>query len=236
MISSFVRRTSAAYSPPVQVFINASVRSPNLAALAAAAGWVTPRRVNFIIAPGVNVAALAVSGFAHDVVSIVNQGTIGGVIGAGVGITVAGQRISIQNSGTIFGGGGYGATGGSANATQSGGGVVSATGGAGGYGAGFSSSGAVSLLPANPGSAGSFDQWSGAIFPGNARVYAQGGTGGTGGAVGAVGGAGSPGTWGGTGTGTGYPAEAPGNPGAAVNGNSLVTWITLGTILGARIG
>ena len=230
MISQIVRRGG-----DIRIYIAASVRSPDLKALAIAAGWMPHMHLTCIVNGGVNIASWSISGFAHDAVSLINYGTIGGVANGGVGLSI-GQRITITNSGTIFGGGGVGGVGGGATATQSGGGTINAKGGAGGSGAGFTASGPVSMLDALQGGAGQRVQWSGTVFPGDTRVFAKGGGGGDGGAIGVAGTGGGYGSWGGSGTGAGYVPAAAGQPGAAVSGNSLITWLALGTITGARIG
>ena len=215
----------------VEITIATSVRSPDIRSLAVARGWQPYQRIVCTINAGVNVATLGVSGFQHDQVSIICRGVIGGVAGGllggplagGVGLNVVGQRISVQNAGTIFGGGGGGQAGGSASATQPGGGTVTASGGSGGRGAGFTFTGPVALLGKENGYPGETVMYSGAVFPGDPRVQATGYAGGNGGAYGTAATSSTDGRPGGAG-------------GAAVSGNSLINWISLGTISGARIG
>ena len=233
-----IGRRATASSSAVEIAIAASVRSPDIRALAIAAGWQTGQRINCTIRPGVHVPALTVQNLPHDALTlIINSASVGGIVNGGTGLTVIGQRISVDNrNGLIFGAGGAGGAGGAANATQSGGGSISIGGGGGGYGEGYTASGAISLLAAAPGSAGGYQNYTGVKYPADQAVWVRGGTGGSGGAAGAKGSTGGAGDWGGTGSGFGAGGVGGQAAGLAVSGNSLVNWLALGTIKGSRSG
>ena len=83
-----------------------------------------------------------------------------------------------------------------------------------------------------------YQVYDGDVLGGQTRGWAQGGKGGTGGALGAAGGNGEIGTFfkGSAleaSTSGGVPTPPAANP--AVQGNSLITWINLGTITGPRV-
>ncbi len=225
---------------PVRVTISVSVRTPNIASLAAAAGWTTGGQIELVINSGVDVATLQISGIPDDALHIINNGRIGGTqSNGGVGGTglYTRLRIRVTNNGTIFGGGGAGGAGGSASwsyASSSGSGI----GGTGGNGVGFSLSGIVTLVAKNtlpPVGGGTYAPYDGATFPGDTAPWASGGTGGGGGDMGQPGSRGNDGASGGTGAG----APTAGSPGALagyyVDGSAYVTWLATGTRLGRVI-
>lgn len=219
----------------VSITIAATVRNPDIAALARAQGWSGSGLIACTINSGVDVASLVIAGIPHDCLTIVNKGRIGGVVNSGTGLYTR-TRIRIDNgAGTIFGGGGRGGKGGdgairnpySVSYTADG------YGGTGGGGAGFSASGTVTMTPALSGSVGTSQQLGGPSSGGTlGAVY--GGQGGTGGAIGVVGGAGNSAT-----AGNGqlevivlYSGAAGAEAGAYVDGNAYVTWQVTGTRLG----
>lgn len=223
-------------SGSVGITIAATVRSPDIAALARARGWNGYGLITCTINAGVDVATLSISGIPHDCLTIINNGRIGGVLNSGTGLYTR-TRIRVYNYGTIFGGGGKGGTGGGASVWLTYDPInykADAFGGSGGNGQGFSTSGSVALVGATGGAAGTtgYTERSGS---GTATAY--GGTGGTGGAVGQAGGPGSSGSYTGTGGyGGNYLAGGAGiAAGAYVDGNSYVTWVANGTRQGSAI-
>ena len=217
--------------------ISSNLTTPqNLRTLAIAAGWdgvapVVATNSAIISSNTTGSPALTVDGSFPAGVTLLNTGTIVGMGGAGNGgvggiALTASVAISINNSGTVAGGGGGGGYG-----------TPGGTGGnLGGYGGG---GGGRSGLTNSSGGAGQ----GGVVFPGSA------GGSGTFSAVGAAGGAGYPpyggrggvgGDWGSTGE-TGINGTDPvwnspqagGAGGAAVSGNSNVTWVATGTRYGA---
>lgn len=220
----------------VAIAITASVRSPDIAALARARGWNGSGLITCTINSGVDVASLNIAGIPHDCLTIINNGRIGGVLNSGTGLYTR-TRIRIYNYGTIFGGGGKGGTGGGASVWLTYDPITykaDAFGGSGGNGQGFSTSGPVTLVAATGGGAGTtgYTERSGS---GTATAY--GGTGGTGGSVGQAGGPGSSGSYTGTGGyGGNYLAGGAGiTAGAYVDGSSYVTWPVTGTRQGSAI-
>tara|TARA_B110000971_G_scaffold44083_1_gene43828 strand:+ start:182 stop:1030 length:849 start_codon:yes stop_codon:yes gene_type:complete len=210
----------------------------NLRALAVAAGWdgsapVVATNSAIISSNTTGSPALIVNGSFPAGVTLLNTGTIVGMGGAGNGgvggiALTASVAISINNSGTLAGGGGGGGYG-----------TPGGTGGnLGGYGGG---GGGRSGLTNSSGGAGQ----GGVVFPGSA------GGSGTFSAIGAAGGAGYPpyggrggvgGDWGSTGE-NGVNGSDPvwNSPqagaagGAAVSGNSYVTWVATGTLRGSLV-
>lgn len=232
----------------VRVTISASVRNPNVQALATAAGWTTGGQIELVINSGVDVATLSITGIPDDALHIINDGRIGGVVGAGAsagsqavgGVGGTGlytrNRIRVTNNGTIFGGGGGGGGGGNASWVYTTGDQGSATGGGGGTGEGFSTSGPVTLSARANGTSGTTSGYTGATFPGDTAPWATGGGGGQGGTMGVAGSTGTAGTRGGTQAGGGAgPGGAGGLAGYYVDGNSYITWLATGTRLGRVI-
>ena len=229
-------------SGAVSVVIAASVRNPDVRALAIAAGWRGNGKIILRVNAGVDVANLVIPAtIPNDCLSITNIGRLGGMTDSAAQQSaglVALTRISVDNRGQIFSAGARGGSGGSAyyqwmsNTPR-----VTAAGGGGGNGAGFSTSGIVALLAATAGAAGEYRLYDGDVLGGQERGWAQGGAGGAGGALGAAGGNGDIGTfYKGSAleasTSGGIPTPPAANP--AVQGNSLITWISLGTITGPR--
>jgi hypothetical protein len=173
-----------------------------------------------------------------DTVTIVNNGTIlgkggngggggswrnDGSPGSGGGPALYVQRAtSINNVNRIAGGGGGGGGGGSAQCIC-GKTVVTASGGSGGGGIGNGSPGG-SLTSAGGGSGGGSSSCGGTAY---------GGSGGSGGGYGSSGNSGSRGSNSGCGGGGYVDGGGGGSAGAAVAGNSNITWIATGTRNGA---
>lgn len=218
----------------ILVTISANVRSPNIAALALAAGWNGTSTFTVIINSGVDVASLniAVANIPHDTLTIVNNGRIGGVINSGDAITTT-SRIKITNNGTIFGGGGQGGSGQRVTLYYRSDSVpVIGYAGNAGNGAGFNTSGTLAFLNQTAGQAGTSETYTGPTF-GETPPTATGGTGGAGGAMGQAGGNGGFGLS--SGTYTTQQLSGPTNGSAAgryIVGNALVTWLANGTRLG----
>ena len=233
----------------------------NLRTLALNAGWNGTSKVVATINSGIYVSsnstgtpALTVNGSFPNGVELVNNGFIvgrGGNGGTGGGLTNGGggingsagstgglalsvsTTISIRNNGTVGGGGGGGG-GGANDITSSGKSLLYYGGGGGG--------GGRSSTTNSSGGAGGY-AFHGSGGTGGAGTTASAGAGGSrGGGAGGLGGGG--GGWGATGSsGTnGTTPETPsglrgpysgGAGGAAVSGNSNITWLAFGTRLGA---
>lgn len=218
---------------PFTLTLSSYYYNPNIRSLAVAAGWdqSAPLIVSITAATGgyINIPTAAQASFPGGLTLRVasTANVYGNTIGygnprGGTAITVK-QPITIDNLGSIIGGGGPGGPGGSASASGN-----SASGGDGGRGAGASSSGYVAPTAGSAGQSKS--------GPGSPPAWEL--HGGTGGYGGIEGNAGSPGTAG-TGYGDGF-VGAPGNPGFppgyAVDGDSYVTWINTGTRIGGLTG
>lgn len=215
------------------ISIAATVRSPDIAALARARGWNGTGPIFCTINPGVDVAGLVISNVPDDCVTLINLGRIGGVINGGTAIYTR-KRIRIDNAGgIIFGGGGRGGRGGSLRIQNpnSPSYFASGSGGDGGAGAGFTDSGAVSMVSAVSGDYGRTETLGGASTGGIGS--STGGRGGSGGAIGMPGASGASGTA--SGNYTLIQIYQPGEGQAAgyyVDGASLTTWISPGTRMG----
>lgn len=226
----------------ILVTIAASVRNPNIAALAAAQGWNGSQLIQVTINSGVDVAALSISGIGANQLHIVNNGRIGGIRGVGNGDTggtglYTRTPIRVTNNGTIFGAGGGGGRGDGAAFSKNGG-YYEATGGFGGFGAGFRDQASpVVFDAAAAGGGGMSIQYDGAIGGGQERPYANSAGGGAGGAIGQNGAAGSAGAnFGGSYDGASIiPGQSGGLAGYYVDGNSYITWLVTGTRLGRVI-
>ena len=202
--------------------------------LAIAAGWnqnsyveLTISASTIILSTSSGIPAFTINGpFPHGA-KLINNGIMGkggtggyggGNWGAagGTGIAVS-AAITIVNNGKIGGGGGGGGGGGNGLGPTGGGG-----GGGGGYGAGgggTSHGGAGSLYAAGGGGSGH----------GGSGKYSSSGPGGSGGGSGAVGHGGGVGQ-------RGQGAGGGGAGGKAVSGNAFVTWSgALGTTYGAKV-
>lgn len=227
----------------VTVVIAASVRSPDIVALAKARGWNAGRLLVVRVNAGVDVANLVIpASIPSGRLTLVNNGRLGGMNDGSYPLAsglIALTRIAVDNRGQIFSAGARGGSGGdgyfqwAANTPR-----VIASGGGGGVGAGFSASGALVLAAATSGYDGTYQVYDGDVFGGQVRGWAQGGKGGVGGDIGGGGG------WGQGSTffkgsaleassSGGIPTPPAANP--AVQGNSLITWISLGTITGPRV-
>jgi hypothetical protein len=215
------------------ITIAATVRSPDIAALARARGWNGYGQIICTINPGVDVASLNISGIPHDCLTIITRGRIGGGLNGGTAIYTR-TRIRIDNTGgTVFGGGGLGGGGGTYLIQNPNSSSYRARGssGHGGNGAGFTTSGPVIMINAESGSAGGSETLSGPSIGGLGTSY--GGGGGSGGPIGQAGNVGGYG--GASGNYVLIQSYAPdlGQPaGLYVDGASFVTWIATGTRMG----
>lgn len=221
---------------PVYITIAASVRSPDIRALAISAGWVGYEPIYCTINAGVDVSNLTIANIPSGLLTIINRGRIGAEINSAFGIYTR-VNIAIDNAGgTIFGTGGRGGDGGSwriGNAFDT---SYQATGpsGVGGYGSGFTNYTPLALLPGYPGTPGSSQVTGGPSAGGS--ITSTGGRGGDGGALGQSGQAGSSGSASGNYTLLQtYPPSSGGAPGNYIDGNAYVTWIATGTRLGNAI-
>lgn len=230
--------------------ISANTSNYNLKSAAIAAGWdqVAPLNATVTVNSGVTVGSTSTAnpGFdtgltfpAGSILALINNGYIVGRGGNGARTAGAGSNnasypelpgdpgglalkaqaaISVTNNGTIGGGGGGGGDGGANNPA-----VSDSIAGGGGGGAG-----------SDPGYRNAGGPYGGG-GPGNnvatlttgavGQSASDGGTGGTGGNLGAAGGTGASGNW--------HSGAVGGSAGAAVNGNSNITWVATGTRLGA---
>ncbi|QEA14281.1 hypothetical protein [Comamonas flocculans] len=217
---------------PFTLTLSSYYFAPNIRNLAIAAGWnaSAPLIVSITATTGgaINVPSAASASFPGGLTLQIAAGArvLGAQVGpgssrGGTAIKVA-QAITIDNLGSIIGGGGPGGYGGNATA-----GGQTASGGAGGSGAGVSAGGYASWTS---GTAGQTKTDTG--FPPAWEI--KGGTGGRGGVEGAQGEAGSSGVII-SGTGTAYPGNAGMPAGYAVEGNSYITWINTGTRAGGVV-
>lgn len=219
----------------------------DLRSLALAAGWNAASPVVATIASGVIIssnttasAALNISGSFPAGLTLVNNGTIVGMGGNGAYADSAGYAggpalavstaVSITNNGTLAGGGG----GGGAGASWGWNGLNRSTPGSGGASGLTPSSAPGALYPGTSvgGQGSQYNSGNGMYsIPGASQNWGYGGR------VSSYGGAG--GSWGAQGqqggtvdgqSGGGYLGGAGG---AAVSGNSYVTWIATGTRYGA---
>ena len=221
---------------PVYFNIAASVRSPDIRALAISAGWVGYEPLFCTINSGVDVAALTITDIPSGLLTIINRGRIGGLLNGAAGLYTR-IWISIDNAGgTIFGTGGAGGLGGTLRIQNPNSASFQATGtpGQGGTGAGFSNTGTLTLVAAQSGSSGSSETLGGPTTGGIGTSY--GGSGGSGGAIGQPGSSGQPGTA------TGsynllqtYPPGAGLAAGNYVDGLAYINWLAPGTRLGNAI-
>ena len=220
----------------VNLTIAATVRSPNIAALAAAQGWNGSGAITLTINAGVDVATLTIpNSIPSGLLTIINNGRIGGVFNSGTALTVR-SNTTVINNGTIFGGGGKGGNGAWKSIFRGTGYVATGNAGIGGDGAGFSTSGSVSMVGPTSASAGTTRTIGGPSIGGTTQGTATGGSGGAGGAIGVQGQPGSYGTTSGT-----FQTQSDGTAGAGaaagnyIDGNAYVTWQVPGTRLGNAI-
>lgn len=230
-----------AYRPPlikgpVYITIAASVRSPDIRALAISAGWVGYEPIYCTINAGVDVAALSIANIPSGLLTILNRGRIGAMVGGAFGLYTR-TAINLDNTGgTMFGAGGVGGMGGSLRIQNpnSPSFFASGDGGAGGAGSGFTTSGTLLLQAAVSGDSGRSETLGGSSVGGIG--VSTGGRGGNGGAIGMPGAGGESGTATGNynliqtfAPGTGQPA------GNYVDGLAYINWLAFGTRLGKAI-
>ena len=216
--------------------IATSVASPDIHALAIAAGWngTGPLIVNFNC-PYVNSLRLDGSKTFPGglVLNIASGCLIGGVINGGTAIYTR-VPVTIYNNGTIAGGGGKGGTGNWTFARYSNDPTnVNGPPGAGGNGQGFANTSATSVTAAQLGFYGTTAYFSGDTV--GAAPWASGGTGGNGGNWGIAGAVGqSNGDWGGnySAGGVATPATAGAVAGLYIDGSNFASWGSIGTRLG----
>ncbi|ULR87371.1 hypothetical protein [Comamonas sp. B21-038] len=221
---------------PVYITITASVRSPDIRALAISAGWVGYEPLYCTINAGVDVAALSIANIPSGLLTIINRGRIGAMVGGAFGLYTR-TLINIDNAGgTIFGAGGTGGAGGSLRIQNpnSPSFYAAGDGGAGGAGAGFSTISTLTLQPASNGDPGRSETLGGSSVGGIG--VSTGGRGGNGGPIGQSGASGESGTASGNynliqvfSPGAGQPA------GNYVDGNAYINWLATGTRLGNAI-
>lgn len=227
-----------AYRPPlikgpVYITISASVRSPDILALAISAGWVGYEQLYCTVNAGVDVATLTVANIPDYLLTIVNRGRIGGVSNGGTGL-VASIKFNLDNAGgIIFGGGGQGGQGQSVNIFRGTGYVAVGTGGSGGSGAGFNGANPPVMLTASSGSSGSSQTVGGPNIGGTTQGTATGGTGGAGGTIGMAGNNGGSASTSGSFETSTYYGTTTGEPaGYAIDGIANVNILAAGSILG----
>ena len=216
--------------------ITTSVASPDIHALAIAAGWngSGPLIVNFNC-PYVNSLRLDGSKTFPGglVLNIASGCLIGGVINGGTAIYTR-VPVTIYNNGTIAGGGGKGGTGNWTFARYSNDPTnVNGPPGAGGNGQGFANTSATSVTAAQLGFYGTTAYYSGDTV--GAAPWASGGTGGNGGNWGIAGAVGqSNGDWGGnySAGGVATPATAGAVAGLYIDGSNFASWGSIGNRLG----
>ena len=221
--------------------ISADTSNYVLRAAAIAAGWdgVVPLDAEVTVSSGIVLSANSTSQYGFDTGSgfpvgttlkLIMPGYVCGMGGAGGAYSTgatgknggpalrAQHAISIDASGGVISGGGGGGGGSSGSSAGGGGGRSGRT----------NSSGGADTYPGESGtfsSGGKGGAYSGGAAGGTTGPGANGGSGG-GGSGGGGGG------WGASG-GTGYTTTAGGAGGAAVVGNSYITWIDTGTRYGA---
>lgn len=156
--------------------LGAVVIDHGIRALAVAAGWDGAGQIVLTINSGIDVAALRVENIPHDVLHIVvnSSARMGGLINGGTALYTR-TRIQLTNGGTMFGGGGSGGGGGQAWVKYLfDDGIYWAFGGNGGRGAGFSESGAVTMLSQTGGDSGAYWRYGGAVLGGETAPWAEG--------------------------------------------------------------
>ncbi|UXC18566.1 hypothetical protein [Comamonas squillarum] len=218
---------------PVYITIAASVRSPDIRALAISAGWVGYEPLYCTINAGVDVATLTVSNLPDWLLTLVVRGRVGGIYNSGTGL-VATSKFNLDNAGgVIFGGGGQGGQGQSVNIFRGTGYVATGTGGSGGVGAGFNGANPPVMLPAGSGSSGSSQTVGGPNIGGTTQGTATGGSGGTGGAIGMTGNSGGSASTSGSFESSNYYGTTTGElAGYAIDGIANVNILAAGSILG----
>jgi hypothetical protein len=239
-------------SPTFSFTISSNQTNANLRTLAVNAGWNQSSAVNATISGGVIVyststgtPALTINGSFPGGVTLVNNGTIQGMGGAGgtgrsyssgaggsagaagglaLSVSVA---VSINNVNRIAGGGGGGGGGGSSSVPYGKGQIDTASGGGGGGGLGGGAGGLGGPISGFPyaggnGTAGTLTtNGSGGIGGLNQNTSGRAGSGGNGGSYGSTGSAGA--------NSTGTVGLGGGAAGGAVTGNGNISWIAFGT-------
>lgn len=246
-----------------QRLINITSSADNVNVYTLAGSPTSPVRIKVVIAAGVQIGSTSTGSYAfvfgtgwhaNATVRVENHGTImgkggaGGNGGGGGGSTGGpainaaafdGASINFDNQGTIAGGGGGGAGG--ATRSCSGKASYTAPGGGGGGGRGRTNTGGGSPAGGNcsaggggtgtASSAGGGGSGCTVSSQGDCGFNITGGNGGSGGGFGSAGGSGGAGT-----NGSSSGAGSGGGGGTAVNGDSEISWVNLGTINGARVG
>jgi len=226
--------------------IASNVANPNIPSLASAAGWNgSARLVVNITAALVNTIDLLSSwSFPGGLEINISAATrVGGYrkaqgVRGGTAFKTA-VPVVLNNLGTLSGCGGSGGGGDTwvyvdykTTADR-----VYGSGGNPGLGQGFANASATTVSAATSGEVGVKNTFTGAVFGGDVRPWAQNGNGGAGGAWGTNGGSGTAGAVGGTyvttGKSTSWAVGAPG--GYAVEGNALITWTNNGTRVGGVV-
>ena len=227
-----------AYRPPlikgpVYITIAASVRSPDIRALAISAGWVGYEQLFCTINAGVDVATLTVSNLPDWLLTLVVRGRIGGIYNSGTAL-VASSKFHLDNAGgVIFGGGGEGGTGQTVNIFRGTGYSGTGNGGSGGIGAGFNGANPPVMIAAGSGNAGTSQTVGGPAIGGSTQGVAYGGSGGSGGAIGVQGSTGNDGSTSGSFESQYRTGPASGSlAGYAIDGIANVNILAAGSILG----
>ncbi|MEJ5030007.1 hypothetical protein [Comamonas sp. MYb69] len=218
---------------PVFITIAASVRSPDIRALAISAGWVGYEPLYCTINSGVDVATLTVADIPDYLLTIVNRGRIGGTTNSGTGM-VAAIKFNLDNAGgTIFGGGGLGGTGQTVTIFRGTGYSATGSGGSGGNGAGFTAANPPAFLSSQAGGNGGSQSVGGPVIGGSSSGVASGGRGGTGGAIGMNGEGGYDGSTSGSFESQNRTGPSSGSlAGYAIDGMANVNILAAGSILG----
>ena len=243
-------------SPSFSFTISSNQTNANLRTLAVNAGWNQSSKVIATIGSGVYISSnstgtpgLTVNGSFPGGVDLINNGFIIGMGGAGGAGSNAGSNgvaggggglalsvsvaVTVTNNGTIGGGGGGGGGGGAWQSAPIPPFFISTYGGGGGGGGGRTGATNSSGGAGGAGGAG--------VAAGNAGGAGTSGGGGAGGtpnsATPSAGAGGAGGGWGSAGAGgttsNFFSAGGGGAAGAAISGNSNITYVATGTRLGA---
>lgn len=218
---------------PVYITIAASVRSPDIRALAISAGWVGYEQLYCTVNAGVDVATLTVANIPDWLLTLVVRGRVGGTYNSGTGL-VATSKFNLDNAGgVIFGGGGEGGTGQNVTIFRGTGYSGTGNGGSGGLGAGFNGSNPPVMLNATSGSSGTSQSVGGPAIGGSTQGIAYGGSGGWGGAIGVQGSGGYDGSTSGSFESQYRTGPSSGSlAGYAIDGMANVNILAAGSILG----
>lgn len=229
-----MRRRPPFIKGPVYITIAASVRSPDIRALAISAGWQSYEAIYCTINAGVDVSSLVIQNLPDYLLTLQVRGRVGGTFNGGTGL-VALSKFNLDNAGgTIFGGGGRGGQGGSITIFRGTGYTATGSGGAGGRGSGFDGSQPPAMLGVMSGDPGTNNAVGGPVIGGTAEARAYGGAGGVGGAIGVQGGTGAVGTYTGTVAQEPFYTTPPAGDlaGYAIDGWANVNVLAAGSILG----